>query len=112
MTPIDKYLRHLPECNINANWLEADQAMADTPNEFRDESYYIALEEIQHKKGLCTCGLDEARKEMVSDAVGFLSWYMKSDWIVEDFDGSLYASNDGKIVTTSALYTLYKQSKT
>lgn len=60
--PLDPWAehKHKPNCNLNQDWSEAEQAMADTPDEFRDESYYIALEEIEAKKSKCTCGLKEA----------------------------------------------------
>lgn len=55
-----QYMKHLPSCNTQQNWLEAEQALADTPTEFRDESYHMAIEDIERKKCLCSCGLEIA----------------------------------------------------
>lgn len=52
------YLQHLKTCNVFKDWSEADQALADTPTEFRDAGYYLALHELQTLKQQCTCGLD------------------------------------------------------
>lgn len=57
---LKKYSNHLPTCYINQDWTPAYQAMADTPNEYRDESYHIALEEMNEKRSQCTCGLAAA----------------------------------------------------
>lgn len=54
-----EYIRHLPTCNINQNWDEALQALADTPQQFRDDGYYSALKEIEDKRRTCTCGLNQ-----------------------------------------------------
>ncbi len=56
---LQEYLTHLPHCNIMQDWTEAEQAMADTPEEFRDEGYNVAYDEMGVKKKTCTCGLKE-----------------------------------------------------
>ena len=62
---ITKYCRHLPTCNIMQDWSEAEQAMADTPERFRDEGWRQAYEEMRVKKNTCTCGLDELLVELL-----------------------------------------------
>lgn len=57
------YLRHLQTCSINQNWDEALQAMSDTPQQLRDEGYYLAQEEIERKQKTCTCGLKALTKQ-------------------------------------------------
>lgn len=54
---LKKYLHHLPTCQIMQDWSEAEQAMADTPQRFRDESWDQAYEEMRTKMNTCTCGL-------------------------------------------------------
>ena len=46
------------------DWLQAYQALADTPYQYRDERYYEALSELNEKKEICTCGLEEQLKNM------------------------------------------------
>jgi hypothetical protein len=58
-TDFSKYAQHLPECNTMQDWLEADQALADTPQRFRDGDFYHAVEELQALKTKCTCGLND-----------------------------------------------------
>jgi hypothetical protein len=60
---LTKYLRHLPNCNQLRDWSEAEQALADTPERFRDEGYYQAISEMDRLKNLCTCGLEEELKK-------------------------------------------------
>lgn len=61
---IEKYLTHLPTCNKMQDWSEAEQAFADTPNEFRDDRYYIALKEMCYKQNICTCGMEQVREKI------------------------------------------------
>lgn len=63
---MEKYFKHLNICNKMQDWLEADQAMADTPSEFRDESFFIAISEMEEKKRTCTCGMEECLKTLHS----------------------------------------------
>ena len=70
MKNVIKYMKHLPTCNIMQNWSEADQAMADTPQSFRDADYYRAVEEIEYKKHKCTCGYEEAVKALKAGKTG------------------------------------------
>lgn len=63
ITFMEEFWKHLQTCNTMQDWSEAEQAMADTPNEFMDESYYEALLEIDEKKKKCTCGMEKALKE-------------------------------------------------
>lgn len=59
---LQKYVKHLPECNIMQDWYEADDAMSRIPESMRDDGYYKAQEEIDKKKRTCTCGLEELLK--------------------------------------------------
>lgn len=52
-------VHHLPTCNINQNWEEAFSAFADTPYQYRDESYNQAYNEAVQKSQTCTCGLNQ-----------------------------------------------------
>lgn len=52
---VNQYLQHSSQCQTLQNWEEALQAMADTPNEFRDEGWYIAQNEIEKKRTTCNC---------------------------------------------------------
>ena len=56
---LTKYCHHLHTCNIMQDWSEAESAMTDTPERFRDEGWQAAYEEIRILKNKCTCGLDE-----------------------------------------------------
>lgn len=56
---LEQYMHHLPSCNINQNWDEAAQALADTPRKFRDEGFYQAEQELDEKRKKCTCGYKE-----------------------------------------------------
>jgi hypothetical protein len=55
---------HKSTCNLSQNWFEAEQALADTPEKFRDESWQMAYEEMREKKNTCTCGV---KKLLISD---------------------------------------------
>jgi len=59
MEELKKYLKHLPTCSTQQNWSEAEQAMSDTPERFRDEGWHLAYEEMRQKKNTCTCGLEK-----------------------------------------------------
>lgn len=59
---ITKYMKHLPTCNIMQDWSEAETAMADTPEKFRDHDWVEAREELNAKMQNCTCGLIEAKE--------------------------------------------------
>lgn len=52
---IKPLMSHEPLCNINGRWNEADAAMSDTPEEFRDANWYASIEEINIKRTICTC---------------------------------------------------------
>ena len=54
---IKKYVSHLPHCNIGHDWYEVFEALSYTP-EGPDKDY--ALGEIEAKRKICTCGLNEA----------------------------------------------------
>lgn len=64
------YLQHLPTCATMQDWSEYDFAMANTPDNFRDESFYKSLEETNKKRNTCTCGLEEHTASAVAKAVG------------------------------------------
>lgn len=53
---LKKYGDHTPECNTKQDWTEAEQALADTPTQFRDHSWNQAVDEMNDKKNTCTCG--------------------------------------------------------
>ena len=57
---ISKYLHHLPTCNIMQDWSEAETAFADTPSNLRDYEWEQARNDLDNKKSICTCGLEEA----------------------------------------------------
>jgi len=54
-----QFLHHKLICNIMQDWSEAEQAMADTPERFKDESWHLAYDEMRQKMNTCTCGLSE-----------------------------------------------------
>lgn len=60
---MEQYWKHLPTCNKVADWTEAQQAMSDTPEKFRDEDWQFAYHEMQYKMQTCTCGMENALKE-------------------------------------------------
>lgn len=62
--PLFPYINHLPVCNIIADWSEAEAAMADTPEKFRDEGWHHAYEEMRQKQKICTCGLEDVLKKL------------------------------------------------
>lgn len=59
MKNIEKYLKHLQNCNIMQDWSEAEMALADTPESLKDESWHLAYNEMREKMKTCTCGLKE-----------------------------------------------------
>ena len=59
MEDFKKYCKHLPTCNLSKDWSEAEDALADTPDIYRDESWNEAYEELRLLKNTCTCGLTE-----------------------------------------------------
>lgn len=61
---INKFLQHLPTCNLMQDWSEAADAVANTPQQFRDEGYCEAVQEMENKRRQCTCGLNEIKKDM------------------------------------------------
>lgn len=63
---LGEYLHHLPTCYTMQNWDEALQALADTPKEFQDEDWYLAHQEIEHKRNTCNCG-KEVLKGIIED---------------------------------------------
>lgn len=63
MEDLKKYLKHLPTCWTQQNWTEAEQAMADTPESFRDEGWHMAYEEIRRKRNTCNCGMEKILSE-------------------------------------------------
>lgn len=76
-----EYMQHLSSCNLNQNWDEALEAMADTPNEFRDEGFYLAEQELEHKRKQCTCGLEAARNtanNSIEIEKKLIEWYQES----------------------------------
>jgi DNA-binding IscR family transcriptional regulator len=58
-----QYFKHLDTCNLMQDWSEADDAFANTPQQFRDADYYVAIEEMNAKRQTCTCGMEQALKE-------------------------------------------------
>ncbi len=62
MANITGYLQHRPDCLIMQDWSEAEQAMMDTPENLKDESYHQAYQEMKTKQQTCSCGLDEVKK--------------------------------------------------
>lgn len=60
------YMHHLPSCYTMQNWDEALQALADTPDEFKDEGWTMAQLEIEHKRKTCNCG-KEVLQAMIED---------------------------------------------
>lgn len=65
---ITEYMNHLPTCNTQQNWLEAEQALADSP-EGPDKQ--MAYQEMIDKKNTCTCGYKELVKTL-RDQIGAL----------------------------------------
>lgn len=63
---IARKCKHSVNCYLNQNWDEARQAMSDTPQEHRDEGYYLALAEINEKSCTCSCGIDEIAIDIIS----------------------------------------------
>lgn len=61
---IDQYLIHLPTCSTMQNWGEAEQALADTPQQLRSEDWNKAYEEMRTKMKTCTCGLQDIKEEL------------------------------------------------
>ena len=68
MTNPSKYMKHLPFCNIMQDWSEAEQALADTPEQFKDEGWQVAYDEMRRKQRTCTCGMEVARQQFVDVA--------------------------------------------
>lgn len=56
---LQPYLHHADHCNLNQNWDEAAQALADTPTDQRDEGYHMAVQEMEEKRRQCTCRYNE-----------------------------------------------------
>jgi hypothetical protein len=63
------YLTHKSFCNVTSNWDEAIQAMGDTPEKFRDESWHLTYNEIHEKMNICNCGLEQLESLKGSDDV-------------------------------------------
>ena len=62
---LKKYLGHLPDCNLNKDWTEAQNAFMDTPNQYRDDDWQIAYDQMIEKMNTCSCGLAEIIDEFV-----------------------------------------------
>jgi len=80
------YAQHLPSCNIRQDWSEAEMAMADTPEQYRDHGWQAAREELGEKMQTCTCGLREAhaghRDELKLASIGFVRWLSREyEWV-------------------------------
>jgi hypothetical protein len=58
------YLTHKSFCNVTSNWDEAIQAMGDTPEKFRDESWHLTYNEIHEKMNICNCGLEQLESSL------------------------------------------------
>jgi hypothetical protein len=71
---LKKYMKHLPTCYKMQDWTEAQQAMGDTPEKFRDESWYLSYEEMRQKMNTCTCGLEKLLKENGALLISDVSW--------------------------------------
>lgn len=56
---LEKYLSHLPSCNLMQDFTEAFSAMADTPNELRNSDYNEAWEKLNRDANTCNCGLKD-----------------------------------------------------
>ncbi len=63
---VSLYLTHLPTCNTKQDWSEAIQAMGDTPQDLRDETWYYGYEEMRTKMDTCNCGLEEVKKSLLT----------------------------------------------
>lgn len=84
---------HKSTCNLSQNWFEAEQALADTPEKFRDESWQMAYEEMREKKNTCTCGV---KKLLISDLRTLLSQ------LVPGGEGIILSENEFKEMIEAA----------
>lgn len=60
---MEKYLKHLPTCNLKKDWSEVVQALAETPIKYQDESYDDECVRLQQLRNTCTCGLDQLKNK-------------------------------------------------
>jgi vacuolar-type H+-ATPase subunit H len=64
---LQPYLHHKKSCNLEQDWTEAQQAMGDTPEKFRDESWHLAYNEMREKMQTCTCGANDIIESIVDE---------------------------------------------
>ncbi len=83
MEDLKKYLRHLSTCWTQQNWSEAEQAMADTPEGFRDEGWQMAYNEIRRKRNTCNCGMEKVAEQFYP--LPFIEWF-RSDGFYTEFN--------------------------
>lgn len=56
---LKNYLNHLQTCNLNQDWTEALNAIAQIPDKFRDQSWKEHRDKLDIEMNTCTCGLAE-----------------------------------------------------
>jgi hypothetical protein len=95
---IQKYLNHLPTCNKMQDWTEAQQAMADVPNKFRDEGYAMGVAEMYKKQNTCTCGLNEIISKLSQNNNGWVAYdFKKPETRPKKYDRYFVHRKDGKV---------------
>lgn len=61
-----KYIKHLPDCAIEQDWSEAEEAISLTPNGHRNPKFWELIDDLNNMKNTCTCGCDEALKAIIA----------------------------------------------
>lgn len=65
---ITTYLNHLPTCNLEQDWSEAEEALASCPPGPDTDAAY---RELRERKTQCSCGMDKELRQYAK------SWYEK-----------------------------------
>ena len=97
------YLHHLPSCNIKQDWSEAEQALSDTPDKYKDENWQSAYDEMRVKMNTCTCGLHKILEDKsIND-----KWISVKDNLPLKDQRVLCVQNPETTATRQALFAIF-----
>ena len=103
MENLQKYLKHLPTCWTQQDYRELDDALAHTPDIFRDENWLKFYEDVTKKRNTCNCGYDETIGYYYP--LPFIEWFRTIEFyniFNEELhvNGMVWTTDDGKKFTT------------
>lgn len=103
---VGRKCQHKSTCYLNQNWVEALDAMNDTPMRFRDEGWHEAMAEINVKMRTCSCGLVELCEEIAA-----LENQIEQDKLAEKIANTDYMDTEKPVYDENYLNDCIKRAK-